>query len=192
MVFALGALALCVAPGPSVRAQEPGGPPEDRPTRETDYTLTLSKAFVQPGSEATVMVLFAQKPGVAGVKKVRARLSYPAKVLTYERMEDAYLSRRAKLQMKAEHGTAAKPEEAALDLHFELPAGSDAAFPSGQLATLVFKASNPAPDQVIRLNPEAWIDDQPVLADSPQAQVEYGLVKITQVPVIVGCFFFTH
>jgi hypothetical protein len=173
------------------RAQE-GGPPEEKPARETDYTLTLSKAFVQPGNEASVMVMFAQKPGTATVKKLRAKLPFASKVLSFERMEDAYLSRRAKLTMKAEPGKGAKADETSLDLNFELPAGSDSAFPSGQIATLFFKVTNPAEDQVIRLNPEAWIDDKPILPDSPDAQVEYGLVKVTQVPVIVGCFFFTH
>jgi hypothetical protein len=189
----LAAALLCLTtllPVP-VRAQE-GGAPEDKPARETDYTLTLSKVFVQPGNEASVMVLFAAKSGTAPVKKLRATLPFASKVLSFDRMENAYLSRRAKLVMKAEPGKGAQADESTLELNFELPAGSDAAFPSGQIATLVFKVSSPAEDQVIRLNPEAWIDDKPILPDSPEAQVEYGLVKVTQVPVIVGCFFFTH
>lgn len=184
-------LAVVVLFATGARGQE-GRPPEDKPARETDYTLTLSKVFVQPGNEASVMVLFSQKPGTAAVRKLRAKLPFPSKVMSFERMEDAYLSRRAKLVMKAEPGPGAKADESSLDIQFELPAGGDAAFPSGQLATLTFKVTSPAEDQVIRLNPEAWIDDKPILPDSAQAQVEYGLVKITQVPVIVGCFFFTH
>lgn len=184
-------VALFVLGGLSARAQEAAGMPEDKPARETDYTLSFSKAFVQPGNEVSLMVLFAQKSGVPGIRKLRARFPYPNKVLTFDRMEDAYLSRRAKLQMKAVPGVGSKPDEGTLEIDFALPANG-AAFPSGQLATLIFKAANPAPDQVIRINPEAWIDDQPILPDSPQAQVEYGLVKITQEPVIVGCFFFTH
>lgn len=174
------------------RSQDAYNPDEAAPKRETDYTLSLSKVFVQPGNEAGVMVLFAAKSGTAPVRKVRARLPFASKILAFERMEDAYLSRRAKLMMKAEPSRGAQADETTLELNFELPAGSDAAFPSGQLATLVFKVSSPAEDQVIRLNPEAWIDDTAVQPDSPQAQVEYGLVRITQVPVIVGCFFFTH
>lgn len=191
LLLAAALLCLIAFFGANGQAQE-SGPPEEKPARETDYTLTLSKAFVQPGNEASVMVLFAQKPGTAAVKKLRARIPFPAKILSFERMEDAYLSRRAKLVMKAEPGKGAKTDESTLELNFELPAGSDAAFPSGQIATLIFKVASPAPDQAIRLNPEAWLDEQPILPDSPQAQVEYGLVKITQVPVIVGCFFFTH
>ena len=175
----------------AARGQDAYSPDDAPPPRETDYTLSISKVFVQPGNEVSVMVLFAQKSGTAPVKKLRARFPFPGKVLSYLRMEDAYLSRRVKLQMKAAGGQAAGDEQM-LEINFEMPAGGDAAFPSGQIATLFFKVADPAPDQVIRINPEAWIDDQPILPDSPQAQVEYGLVKITQEPVVVGCFFFTH
>jgi hypothetical protein len=173
-------------------AQESGNFADGKPARETDYTLTFSKAFVQPGNEASVMVLFAQKPGVVPVQRLRAKFSFPNKVLSFERMENAYLSRRAKLQMKAAPGPGAKDGEGTLELRYELPADSNADFPSGQIATLIFKVSSPAEDQVIRIDPDAWIDDKPILPNSPDAQVEYGLVKVTQVPVIVGCFFFTH
>ena len=186
------AFALLIAASLAGSAQDSGPPEDSKPARETDYTLSFSKAFVQPGNEVSVLVLFAQKPGTPSIKKVRARFPFPSNVLTFERMEDAYLSRRAKLVMKAEQAKGDKASESVLELSFEMPPGSDAAFPSGQISTLTFKVANPAEDQVIRINPEAWIDDQPVLPDSPQAQVEYGLVKITQVPVIVGCFFFTH
>lgn len=184
--FAAFALICAVA-----RGQDAYSPDDAPPPRETDYTLSFSKAFVQPGNEVSLMVLFAQKSGTGNVKRLRARFPFPGEVLSYVRMEDAYLSRRVKLQMKAA-GSQAAGDEQMLEMNFEMPAGSDAAFPSGQIATLFFKVADPAPDQVIRINPEAWIDDQPILPDSQQAQVEYGLVKITQEPVIVGCFFFTH
>ena len=174
------------------QAQEGGDWQDSKPPRETDYTLSLSKAFVQPGNEVSVMVLFAQKPDTPSVKKLRARFAFPSNVLTFERMEDAYLSRRAKLVMKVLQAGGISTNEAALDLIFEMPADSEAAFPSGQIATLTFKVANTAEDQVIRLNPEAWIEGKLVEPESPDAKVEYGLVKITQVPVVVGCFFFTH
>jgi hypothetical protein len=182
-------LILATVPSP---AQESGPPEGSTPARETDYTLSFSKAFVQPGNEVSVMVLFAQKSGIPSIKKLRAKFPFPSNVLTFDHMEDAYLSRRAKLAMKADLVKGSTANESILDLNFEVPSDSDAAFPSGQIATLIFKVANPAEDQVIRINPEAWIDDKPIQPDSPQAQVEYGLVKITQVPVIVGCFFFTH
>jgi hypothetical protein len=185
-------LLLLLSCAPLLRAQE-GAPPADaKPARETDYTLSFSKAFVQPGNEASVMVLFAQKPGTAAVRKLRATFPFPEKVLSFERMEDAYLSRRAKLRMNAATAAGGKPGEKSLEMVFELPADSQAEFPSGQIATIIFKVSNPAEDQVIRIDPKAWIDERPILPESPNAQVEYGLVKVTQVPVIVGCFFFTH
>jgi len=186
------AFALLVAIPLAVNAQDSGPPEDAEPPRETDYTLSFSKAFVQPGSEVSVLVLFAQKPGTPNIKKLRARFAFPSNVLTFERMEDAYLSRRSKLAMKAEQAKGAKAAESILEVSFEMPPGSDGAFPSGQISTLTFTVANPAEDQVIRINPDGWIDDQPIQPDSPQAQVEYGLVKITQVPVIVGCFFFTH
>ena len=188
----MGRLAALLLLCGAARAQDEYTPEDAAPARETDYALSFSKAFVQPGNEVAILVMFAQKAGTGAVKKLRAKFPFPAKVLTFERIEDAYLSRRVKLGLKAEPGKGDKADESTLDLSFEMPAGSDAAFPSGQLATLSFKVADPAADQVIRINPEAWINDQPVLPDSPQAQVEYGLVKITQVPVIVGCFFFTH
>ena len=67
-----------------------------------------------------------------------------------------------------------------------------AQFPSGQLATLFFNIAEGAPEEIVRIPAEAWIDGQPVLPDSPAAKVEPGIVSVTIEPVYLTCFFFTH
>jgi len=193
-VFILGALQLF--------AQESGSGPaparqrETPPPRETDLTVSISKVNGQPGKEVNVPVMFSRKEGAANLAKLRVRLQYPGKALTFVRMEDAYMSRRVKMALQSKEEP--NPQgQSVLELNFNLPdIGSDGQprpeFPSGQLATLFFNIAESAPEEIVRIPAEAWIDGQPVLPESPAAKVEPGLVSVTVEPVYLTCFFFTH
>jgi hypothetical protein len=170
-------------------AQEPQAE-EQAPARETPFTLSFAKVNGQPGTEVSVPILFARKPDAPNVKSLRARLPYPGPVLAYVRFEDAYLSRRAKLTLQAKDEKTSATENV-LEISVELP-DPQTSFPSGQIATLVFKIADNASDQVVAMNPEAWINGEQVKPDSASAQVEAGHIRISQTPVFVSCFFFTH
>lgn len=173
-------------------AQEQHAPSQEEaaPARDTAITLTLNKVVGQPGKEASVPVLFGRKAGAPNVSKLRVRVSYPGTVLQFDRVEDAYLSRRAKLQIEGKQEQGAG-EDSVLELNFELP-DAQTNFPSGQIATVYFDIPEGTPDQVAPLNPQAWIDGVEILPDSPTAQIEPGQVRISRNPVFVGCFFFSH
>jgi hypothetical protein len=123
------------------------------------------------------------------VAKLRVRVSYPSAVLQFKRAEDAYLSRRVHLQVQGKEEKSGT--QSVLELHFELP-DPQASFPSGQIAAAHFDIAADAPEQVVHLNPQAWIDGAEILPDSAAAQMEAGEIRISQNPVYVGCFFFTH
>ena len=55
-----------------------------------------------------------------------------------------------------------------------------------------FNVAADAADQTVPINPQAWIDEKQVMPDSPLAQIEPGHVRISQTPVFLSCFFFTH
>jgi hypothetical protein len=174
----------------SVPANAQESAPEAEAGPETDYTLTFAKVNGQPGTEVSVAVLFARKTGTANVSTLQARLRYPGGVLQYVRIEDAYLSKRVKMQFEGKE-TPGSGGENQLDVSFSLP-DSKASFPSGQIATIFFKIADGAPDGVVALPAEASIDGKPVLPDSAQAKVEPGHVNVSKTPVFVSCFFFTH
>jgi len=150
----------------------------------------LNKVIGQPGKEASLPVLLGRKQGAPNVAKLRVRMSYPGSVLKFNRAEDAYLSRRAKLQIQAKEEKRSGAESV-LELNFELP-DPQSNFPSGQIATVFFDIAAGAPDQVVPLKPQAWIDGAEILPDSPTAQIEPGEVRVSENPVFVGCFFFSH
>ncbi|HEY7679387.1 MAG TPA: hypothetical protein VIC04_02640 [Terriglobia bacterium] len=186
------ALALVPCLGAAGQQQHPPSEQEPPPpARDTTFTLTLNKVIGQPGKEASLPVLFARKPGAPNVTKLRVRVVYPGSVLKFNRAEDAYLSRRVKLQVqgKEDKGTGA---ESVLELSFDLPDPQGSNFPSGQIATVFFDVAAGAADQIVPLKPQAWIDGAEILPDSPAAQIEPGEVRVSQNPVFVGCFFFTH
>lgn len=158
--------------------------------RDADFTFTISKVIGQPGTEVSLPVLFGRKPGAANVATLRARVRYPAAALKFKRIEDAYLSRRVKLEVAArESGDGG---ESTLEMDFRLPEPQSSEFPSGHIATLYFDIAAGAADQVIHFNPETWIDGTPVASDSPLALIEPGEVRVAKEPVLVGCFFFSH
>ena len=177
-------LLLLATPAPAQEEEENLG-------RDTDFTVSLGHVNGQPGTEIKMPVLFGRKPGTPNVTKVRARVSYPASILKFLRIENAYLSQRVKL---AAAGTESRGsgDESVLDLSFELPDPQNTNFPSGQIATITFSIAAEAPDQVVPISPDAWIDEVQVMADSTTAQVQAGQVRISEVPIFVGCFFFTH
>jgi hypothetical protein len=193
---------LCLA-GITLFAQQNGNAPapaaqrETAPPRETDLTVSISKVNGQPGRVVSVPVLFSRKEGTANLAKLRVRLQYPGKVLKFARLEDAYMSRRVKMAIQSNE----QPDpqaQSTLELNFEVPAGEASSaqprpqFPSGQIATLFFDIAEGAPEEIVRIPAEAWIDGEPVLPDSPAAKVEPGLVSVTVEPVYLTCFFFTH
>jgi len=164
---------------------------EEVPARDTDFTFTLSKVIGQPGNEVSMPVLFGRKPGAANVATLRARVKYPQGALKYKRVEDAYLSRRVKLEVQAKESKSSGTESM-LEMEFRLPDPQGSEFPSGHIATLSFDIAAGAADQVIHFNPDTWIDGVPVMPDSPQTLIEPGEVRVSVNPVMVGCFFFTH
>ncbi len=177
--------------GGSVWAQEQDPAEDQAPARDTEFTLTLSHVIGQPGKDAGLSILFGRKPGAPNVAKLRVRMTYPSAVLKFNRAEDAYLSRRVNLQIQGreEKGSGA---DSVLELNFDLPDPQGTNFPRGQLAMIYFDIAADAPDQVVPLNPQGWIDGAEILPDSPMAQIEPGAVRVAETPVFVGCFFFTH
>ena len=188
--FSLSVVAFLVCAPVAAQEQHPPGQEEAAPSRETALTLTLNKVIGQPGKEASLPVLFGRRQGAPNMAKLRVRMSYPGSVLKFNRAEDAYLSRRAKLQIQAKEEKGAGAESV-LELNFELP-DPQANFPSGQIATVLFDIAAGAPDQVVPLKPQAWIDGAEILPDSPTAQIEPGEVRVSENPVFMGCFFFSH
>ena len=160
-----------------------------QPARDTPFTLALNKIVGLPGQEAALPVLFARKSGAPNLSVLRLRLAYPAAV-QFSKIEDAYLSRRAGLKVEAKEQTSG--DNRTLDVTFTLPDSQGKEFPSGQIATIHFTIADGTPDQVILLNPQTWIDGGEVLPESPSAQVEAGEIRVSQTPVFVSCFFFTH
>ncbi|HWP84184.1 MAG TPA: hypothetical protein VNN17_03270 [Terriglobia bacterium] len=187
----LAALLLTVAAAFWPLAAAAQEPEAGAPARDTDFTFTLSKVIGQPGFEVSVPVLFGRKAGTRNVGSLRARISYPAAALKFNRIEDAYLSRRVKLEVKATESSA-DPATSALLMEFRLPDPQGTQFPSGHIATLYFNIAEGAADQVIHLNPAVWIDDVQVKENDPQTLIEVGEVRIAKDPVMVGCFFFSH
>ena len=161
------------------------------PARETPMTLTINKVIGLPGEEVNVPVLFARRPGAANVTELRVRLSYPGTVIQFVRTDDAYLSRRVNLQIvgKEESGSG---DERSLELTFTLPDPQSKEFPSGQIGSIYFKVAAGVPDQVVHLNPQTWIDGEAIATDNPTVSIEPGEVRVSQTPVFLSCFVFSH
>ena len=176
---------------PILAQERHAGEGEAAPARDTEFTISFNKVNGQPGTDVSMAILFARKPGAPNVAKLRARVSYSNAVLKFNRIEDAYLSRRAKLRVQAKEETGAGAENV-LEMNFEMPDPEGADFPSGQIATVYFNVAADAADQIVPMNPLAWIDEKQVMPDSPLAQIEPGHVRISQTPVFLSCFFFTH
>jgi hypothetical protein len=182
-------LILSLALSLSVAAQETSG--EQAAARETPITLTLNKVIGLPGQEVSLPVLFARKIGAPDLDELRMRVSYSGAVIQFLRAEDAYLSRRVNLKI----GGAEEKGDGdlrTLEVTFTLPDAESKEFPSGQIAALFFTVATNAPDQVVHLNPQAWIDGAEITPDSPTAQIQPGEVRISQTPVFLSCFFFSH
>ena len=175
----------------SVPAMAQEGSEEEAPARETPLTLTLNKVIGLPGQEVNLPVLFARKSGAPELAALRIRMSYPGSVIQFKRVEDAYLSRRVNMQIAGEEGNG-DGDLRTLDITFTLPDPQGKEFPSGQIGAIYFTVAANAPDQVVHLNPQAWIDGAEISADSPTARIEPGEVRISQTPVYLSCFFFSH
>ena len=117
-------------------------------------------------------------------------LTYPNSVLTYDKVEDAYLSRRAGIEIHTEAKTSG--EQSVLEITFTLPDPAEKNFPSGQIAYLHFTISSDAVDETVTLKTELSIDKKAVTASNSLARVEEVKVLISASPIFVGCFFFTH
>jgi hypothetical protein len=98
-------------------------------------------------------VLFARRSGAPNVTRLRARLRYTSGILTFLRIEDAYLSR------KEAQGDSA---QGVLEIDFELPNPGSTRFPSGQTASIFFKIAEGAPIGIISVPVDAWIDGKEV------------------------------
>jgi hypothetical protein len=165
---------------------------EDKaPARETPITLTLNKVIGLPGQEVNLPVLLARKSGAPNVVSLRIRVNYPGSVIQFNRVEDAYLSRRVNLQIEGREENADRNLRS-LEINFSLPDPQNKEFPSGQIASIYFTVAADAPDQIVHLNPEAWIDGTAIFADHPTAQIVPGEVRVSQTPVFLSCFFFSH
>ena len=117
-------------------------------------------------------------------------MTYSNSVITYEKVEDAYLSRRAGVDIHAEAKTSG--EQSVLEISFTLPDPAEKDFPSGQIAYLHFTLSPDAVDETVSLKTELLIDKKAVTASNSLARVEEGKILISSSPILVGCFFFTH
>ena len=184
LLLAAGGLAPTQSP-----AQETPAPAEEAEDNST-FALTFSRAAGAPGSEVALPVYFTSRPGAPKVEKITLRMSYPKSVVTYDKVEDAYLSRRAGIEIQAEGNNAG--EQGVLKITFTLPDSADKEFPSGQIAYLHFTISSEAGDQTVHMKPDLWIDEQAVTDSNSLARVEEGTILISASPILVGCFFFTH
>jgi hypothetical protein len=166
------------------------GTDEDAPlARDTPLVLTINKVVGLPEQEVSIPILFARKSGALNLAELRIRVSYPGSVITFSRVEDAYLSRRVDMRVEGKETSAG--DTRSLELTFALPdPGKE--FPSGQIGSIYFNVAAGAPDQVVPLAPDAWLDGAEILPDSTDAQIVPGEVRVSQTPVFVSCFFFSH
>jgi hypothetical protein len=183
----IGAVWLAVLLSAPALAQEDAE--EAQPTRDTPFVLTLGKVIGLPGQVASLPVLFSRKSGAPNVAALRFRFSYPGSAIQFSKIEDAYLSRRVGMQVEAKEESTAG--DRVLEVSIKLP-DPKKEFPSGQIATIFFNVLAGVGDQTIPLNPPTWIDDNEVKPDSSSASIEPGEIRISQTPVYVSCFFFTH
>lgn len=135
-------------------------------------------------------VFFTRRAGVPNIRKLRLRLTFPTARLSYDKSEAAYLARRAGVELEAVQGGSGN--EGTLDLTFTLPASSDRQFPNGQIAYVHFTVASEAQKGGFSLRPELWIEDKPATGSDLSARVADARVIVSDTPILVGCFFFTH
>lgn len=170
-------------------AQE-GGPAEEPAEGGASYELAVGESAGAPGKEVSLPVFFTRRPGTPNVKEVRLRLTYPNAAVKYSKVEDAYLAKRAGLQIEDQYKTAA--DQDVLEVVFTLPNPEEKEFPSGQVAYLHFTIAEDAKDGPVHLQSELWMDGKPVAPSDTLAQVKPGKILVSASPILVGCFFFTH
>ena len=142
------------------------------------------------GQPVAVSVFFTRRAGVPNIQTLRLRLAFPTARLSFDRSEAAYLARRAGVELETLQGGSG--DEGTLDLTFTLSPDSEREFPDGQIAYVHFTVTEEAQNGGFSLQPELWIDDQPVVGSDLSARVADSRVIISDTPVLVGCFFFTH
>ena len=185
------ALVLGASLGQFARAQQPPAhEPEPQDQEERDYALTFGRTVGMPGQAVAVSVFFTRRAGVPNVRTLRLRLTFPTARLSFDRSEAAYLARRAAIEIRTLQGGSG--DEGTLDLTFTLPPNSDREFPNGQIAYVHFTVSEEAPKGGFSLRPELWIEEKPAAGSDLSVRVADSRVIISDTPVLVGCFFFTH
>jgi hypothetical protein len=164
--------------------------PEAQQQEEKDYSLTFGRTVAMPGQAAAVSVFFTRRASVPNIHKLRLRLTFPTAKLSFDRTETAYLARRAGVEIQTVQGGSGA--DGTLDLTFTLPPTSDREFPNGQIAYVHFTATPEAQKGGFSLRPELWIEDKPAVGSDLSARVADSRVIISDTPILVGCFFFTH
>jgi hypothetical protein len=172
--------------------QPPAAPPahEGETQEERDYSLTFGRTVGLLGQPVAVSVFFTRRAGVPNVRKLRLRLTFPTARLSYDKSEVAYLARRAGVELQTVQGGSGN--EGTLDLTFVLPASSTREFPNGQIAYVHFTVPAEAQKGGFSLRPELWIEDKPAVGSDLSARVADARVIVSDTPILVGCFFFTH
>ena len=186
------ALLLSVLLVPFGYAQQPPTDhgPDSEDQEERDYSLTFGRTVGMRGQPVAVSVFFTRRAGVPNIQTLRLRLAFPTARLSFDRSEAAYLARRAGVELETLQGGSG--DEGTLDLTFTLPPDSEREFPDGQIAYVHFTVTEEAQNGGFSLQPELWIDDQPAAGSDLSARVADSRVIISDTPVLVGCFFFTH
>ena len=175
--------------GTQAHAQE-SRPTETEKQDESDYAVTFGRAVGMPGQAVALSVFFTRRSDVPNIRKLRLRLSFPTAALSYDKLEAAYLARRAGLELRPIQGGSGN--NGTLDLTFTLPESSSREFPNGQIAYVHFTVSSEAKGGAISLHPEAWIEEKPIPSPEFRARLEDAKIIVTTSPILVGCFFFTH
>jgi hypothetical protein len=169
-------------------------PPEHReesePQEERDYSLTFGRTVAMPGQPAAVSVFFTRRAGIPNVGNLKLRLTFPTARLSFDRSEAAYLARRAGVELQTIQGGSG--DEGTLDLTFTLSAESDREFPNGQIAYVHFTVAEQALKGGFSLRPELWIENKPAVGSDLSVRIADARVIISDTPILVGCFFFTH
>jgi len=167
---------------------EPEGQAQQQ--EERDYSLTFGRTVAMPGQPAAVSVFFTRRSGIPNVRKLRLKLAFPTAKLSFDRTEVAYLARRAGIEVQTVQGGSG--DEGTLDVTFTLSPTSDREFPNGQIAYVHFTVTPEAQKGGFSLKPELWIEDKPAVGSDLSARVADARVIISDTPILVGCFFFTH
>jgi len=184
---------LCAALGDLARAQQPeahdpAGPIP--PQEERDYNLTFGRTVALLGQPAAVSVFFTRRAGVPNIHHLKLRLAFPTARLSFDKAETAYLARRAGVELQTIQGGSGN--EGTLDLTFTLAPSSTREFPNGQIAYVHFTVAPDALKGGFSLRPQLWIEDKPAVGSDLSARVADARVIVSDTPILVGCFFFTH